>query len=236
MCAESVHSELSRAASLAEHETVSDSRRCGTVGCGCIGDHGIEYHDPTVTGFNYNSLVTSSSGCIRDSWPPPIETGKHLFTEAIDSRSHFDVSTSDCKKKRELVIGHRERCSLWIWTCLHHSRIAAYHIIQRSEGKRDAICSLYRFKKTAPETVLVDFACHAEETGLNWLPEYYKNTNFLHDIFHSYGHVCSTRFGLKDLPRKPCDNTSLMEQINSFLQPIRGLVASGTTRVSLSYA
>ena len=114
-----------------------------------------------------------------------------MFTEAIDSRSHYDVSTSHCRKKRELVIGHRERTSLWIWTCLSHNRIAGYHVIKKAEGKRDAVCSLYRYKRDPPKLVMVDFACHAEESGLNWLPEYYKDTRFMHDMFHSYGHVCS---------------------------------------------
>ena len=114
---------------------------------------------------------------------------------------------------------------------MKHSKIVAYHIIKRGEGKRDAICSLYRFKKESPKVMMVDFACHAEETALNWLPEYFKDTSFVHDTFHSYGHVCSSRFGFLDNERKPCINSSLMEQINAYLQPLRGLLASGTTKV-----
>ena len=227
-CAVSVHSVLSRATYVPDaHEG------CNTLGCCLENHHGVHHHNPSVTGYNYNMFLSIGSGCTRNSWPEPLESVSTLFTtEAINNRSHFDVSTSDCKKKRDLVIGHRERAGLWIWTCLSHSRIAGYHIIKRAEGKRDAICSLYRFKKTSPKVMMVDFACHAEECGLNWLPEYYKDTLFLHDMFHSYGHVCSSRFGSQELRRKPCANSSMMEQINSFLQPLRGLLSSGTTKVT----
>ncbi len=230
----SVHNQLNEASNSANVQSNPEGLSCDTAGCCLERGHGIAHHDPSLTGFNYNMFVSTSSGCVRDSWPQPAEFGKHLFTETINSRSHFDISTSDCRKKRDLVIGHRERASLWIWTCLAHSRIAGYHVIKRAEGKRDAVCSLYRFKKVSPKILMVDFACHAEECGLNWLPEYYKDTTFMHDMFHSYGHVCSSRFGSGDLPRKPCANSSLMEQINSFMQPLRGLLASGTTRVCFS--
>jgi hypothetical protein len=230
-CAESVHSSLSQAAQCAvKCQSEKGSVACSTVGCCLPHGHPIRFHDPSTTGYNYNSFVSASSGCMRGSWPEPQEKGKHMFTEAIDSRSHYDVSTSHCRKKRELVIGHRERSSLWIWTCLSHNRIAGYHVIKKAEGKRDAVCSLYRYKRDPPKLVMVDFACHAEESGLNWLPEYYKDTKFMHDMFHSYGHVCSSRFSSADLLHKPSANTPIPEQINSYLQPMRGLLASGTTK------
>ena len=199
-CSSSVHSQLEKARCLAL-ESSNVQGHCETMGCTLLKGHEVHHHDPTVTGYNYNSLLSAGGGCCRNSWPQPVEHGKYVFTEAIDSRSRFDISTSDCKKKRDLVIGHRERTGLWLWTCLEHSRIAAYHVIKKAEGKRDAICSLYRFKREPPRLMMVDFACHAEECGLNWLPEYYKDTSFLHDIFHSYGHVCYSHFGSHDLPR-----------------------------------
>ncbi len=231
-CAISVHSTLNQARDLTSSQDNESASHCLTSGCCLEKAHPIVYHDPSLTGYNYNAFVSSSSGCIRNSWPEPKEGGKHLFTEHIDGRSHYDISTSSCRKKREMVVNHRERAGLWIWTCLSHSRIAGYHIIKRAEGKRDAVCSLYKYKRSPPQMVMVDFACHAEESGLNWLPEYFKDTMFVHDMFHSYGHVCSSRFGSGDLPRKPCANTPVMEQINSFMQPLRGLLASGTTKVN----
>lgn len=233
-CAENVHSQLSRAAEIADSSSAEGA--CGTPGCSLPKGHVVNHHDPSVTGYNYNTFITEGAGCVRNSWPQPVEHGKYLFSESLDPRTRYDVSTSDCKKKRDLVIGHRERTSLWIWTCLKHSMVAGYHVIKRGEGKRDAVCSLYRFKRKSPKVVMVDFACHAEECGLNWLPEYFKDTAFLHDIFHGYGHVCSSRFGSHDLPSKPCANSSLMEQFNSFLQPLRGLLCSGATKVRIRNA
>ncbi len=198
-----------------------ECREC--VGCSLPAGHGVKYHNPAETGFDYNCFLKQGGGCERNSWPEPTEQGKFLFK---------DVSGTDCEKKRTMIIGHRARCSLWVWTCMIHQKVIGHHVIKRGEGKRDAIISLYRFKKAPPAMVFVDFACHAEECGLNWLAEYYKNVLFYHDTFHGYGHKCSSRFSCEGLSGMPATNTSIMEQFNAFLQPIRGILSSGKTRVS----
>ncbi len=192
---------------------------------GCIHPEGhiATFHNPALTGFDYNSFLQQSGGCERRMWTRPVEGGRFL---------HHDISGSDCKKKRTLIIGHKARCSLWVWICMRHHRVIGQHIIKRGEGKRDAIISLYRFMRNAPKIVFVDFACHAEECSLNWLAHYYQNTQFFHDTFHGYGHKCSSRFSCEGLKGCPVTNTSVMEQYNAFLQPVRGILSSGNTRVS----
>lgn len=200
----------------------SEPGHCTTPHCVNGAGHGIELHNPATTGFDYNCFLKQGGGCERNAWPQPKEGGKCAY---------FDVSPSDCKKKRTLVMGNGARCSLWVWTCMLHHRIVGYHTIKRGEGKRDAILSLYRFKKDPPKMVFVDFACQAEESALNWLCDYYQDVLFYHDTFHGYGHVCSSRYSIKLLKDMPVSNTSVMEQFNAFLQSIGGILSSGRTRV-----
>lgn len=203
--------------------TQPDAGMCPSSKCSKECGHGVELHDPSKTGYDYNCFVKQSGGCERNAWPQPKEGGKCMY---------FDVSPSDCKKKRTILMGHRARCSLWVWTCMKHHRVVGHHIIKRGEGKRDAILSLYRFKKDPPKMVFVDFACQAEESALNWLSDYYQNVLFYHDIFHGYGHLCSARYSAKTLNSVPVTNTSVMEQVNAFMQSIKGMLSSGRTRVS----
>lgn len=193
-----------------------------TSGCVHEANHAIKFHNPAQTGYDYNCILRQSGGCERSAWTRPVEGGRFV---------HHDLSGSDCRKKRTLIIGHKARSSLWVWMCMKHHQVVGQHIIKRGEGKRDAVISLYRFMNTAPKFVFVDFACHAEECGLNWLASYYQNTQFFHDTFHGYGHKCSARFSCEGLKGCPATNTSVMEQYNSFLQPVRGILSSGSTRV-----
>lgn len=233
-CADCVDNRI---ADSVKRSQVVNPEMCDVSGCSLGKDHAKLRHNPTLTGYDYNTLIDANGGCIRNSWPEPTESGTHLFTESkkVGSTKRWDVSTSSCQKLREVVVSHRARCSLWIWTCLIHGRIIGYHVMKRGEGTRDALLSLYKFKRVCPKAIFVDFACHGEEAALNWLPEYFQHCQFFHDMFHSYGHVCSRRFSTADHNLKLCENTSLMEQLNAFLQVIRGLLMSGTTRVRTMY-
>lgn len=177
--------------------------------------------DPTTTGFRY--WFANEGGDIRKRWPLP---------DAARNLGKDDVSSDGCHKKRFVYVGHRQRSGLWIWLCMCHQRIIGYHIMSHGEGRRDPLLSLYRFKKTPPKVVFIDFSCGAEESALNWLPEYFANTAFYHDIFHGYGHVCSDRFSSSRINSLRHFNTSVMEQANNFLQTLRGLLISSTTKVS----
>lgn len=179
--------------------------------------------DATKTGFNYECFRKLSGGKERNSFPqPPKVTG---FISV-------DTSGSGCQKNRQYAIGHAARCGLWIWTCMLHHRVVGYHVMPHGEGRRDCLLSLLRFKLDPPHAVWVDFACHAEETGLNWAPEYFRDVQWYHDTFHGFSHVCAGRFSSAGLADMKLMNTSIMEQMNSFLQPIRGVLRSGSMKVS----
>jgi hypothetical protein len=97
-----------------------------------------------------------------------------------------------------------------------------------------SVAPLYRYMEKAPRAVFVDYACGVAEIALNWMPDFFLETSFYHDVFHGFVHKCgpvhkSTRHRAF---RKV--NTSLMEQINAFLQPLRSLLSSKTTKVFLS--
>lgn len=229
---------------------------CDVVGCIHPRGHGVHLHDPSVTGYWYNTFLVSGGGHERGSWPLPTEhvstlyvddmNGTHAASTAepsplpgvrtgMNARKQDTViaSGSDCRKKFEAIVGHTARCALWVWLCIDHQKVCAYHVIKRAEGQRDAVLSLYRFKKDPPEILFVDFACHAEEVALNWVPEFFSGTRFNHDTFHGFSHVCSSRFSQEHLLVKPATNSSIMEQFNGFLGPLRGLILSGSTRVSV---
>lgn len=178
--------------------------------------------DSVKTGFNYEWMRQLSGGYERSCFPMP---------ETVTGFRTTDVSGDGCQKQRQYVIGHADRCGLWLWTCMVHGQICGYHIMPHGEGRRDCLLSLLRFKLDPPEAVWVDFGCQAEETGLNWAPEYFKQVCWYIDRFHNYGHKCSPRMSSANLDGMSSTNTSLMEQVNSFLQSIRGLLKSGTTKV-----
>ncbi len=162
--------------------------------------------DPAVSGFKYS--MSPNGAPVRSQWPIPDSAAKHCERE--------DVSCDGCKKVRWVHFGHRERCGLWLWVCMRHGRIVGYHVMPFCEGRRDPVISLFKFKEKAPDTIYIDYSCGAEESALNWLPEYYKNTTFYHDEFHGYNHVCSDRFKSKRSGHRAPFNTSIMEQVCHF--------------------
>ena len=101
-----------------------------------------------------------------------------------------------------------------------------------AEGCRDCVIPLYKFSEFPPKVLFCDTACHCDEAGLNWLPHYFKHMKKFHDIFHGYAHVCSDVFDSRRGDEYNNIQTSLLEQCNSFLQSLRGLCKSGTTRLA----
>ncbi len=202
--------------------------------------------DPSKCGYKYT--MSPNRGDVRSSWFCPSST--------VDEHK-----CGDCTKRQfEYQVSHRSRAGLWIWVCLQHERIVGWHIMPKHEGRRDPLLSLYRMKEKAPKVILVDFSCGAEESSLNWAPEFFMNTSFYHDIFHGYTHKCTDRFKCDRVEILEGMNSSIMEQvrgisaccvlylclmrltlrisfvclnlqINSHLQPLRGILKSGSTKV-----
>lgn len=182
-----------------------------------------ERPNPLTTGLRY--FLSPSGATIRNQWPLPAGA-----TQA--SVMYKDESASGCRKKRFQFVGNRQRSSIWIMVCMRHETIIGFHIMPFGEGCRDLIYPLYRFKEKPPSQIWCDFACGCSETAQNYLPEYFTDTAWYHDVFHGYTHLCPSVFESKDMPFYSALNTSIMEQINSFLQPLRGILKSGTTKLA----
>lgn len=186
----------------------------------------LPVQDAALNGWNYEAMRKLSGGEERtEFFKSPVITG----FESVE------VGPSGCKKNRAYAVGHAARSGLWVWTCMVHQRVVGYHVMPHSEGRRDCLFSLLRFKKEPPKAVWVDFACLCEESGLNWCPEYFKFVQWFHDIFHGWKHKCSERFTSSRLFGMNYTNSSVMEQVNSFLQSLRGVLRSGTTKVIFDF-
>ena len=182
--------------------------------------------NPAVDGFR--SFMTPDGTSVRNTWPLPRDAIKQI---------HSETNCEGCSKATVQQHSHSQRTGLWITLCMVHETIIEYHLIKNGEGRRDCLIPLFRFKKEPPEAVFCDTACFCEESGLKWLPGFFKHTKWFHDLFHGYAHVCPSVFTCSTTPRYSWVNTSLMEQCNRFFQSIRGLLGSSTTKVSsiLSY-
>jgi hypothetical protein len=73
----------------------------------------------------------------------------------------------------------------------------------------------------APRIVFYDFACQLSEYSLNREPQFFKDTEFFHDVFHSVNHICPYAFKSVSEADKRCFNTSAAEQFNSYLVKIK---------------
>jgi hypothetical protein len=113
--------------------------------------------------------------------------------------------------------------------------VVGYHVMPKPEGLRDAVHSISRFRKNAPDSVFIDFACGCEETSLNWAPGMFKDTQFYHDVFHGTTHKCSDRFSAKRFQRFRPLNTPIMEQVNSALMPLKGMMKGPKTKVMIAH-
>jgi len=162
-----------------------------------------ERPNPATTGIRY--MLTKHGCSLRTTWPLP-STAEH----AIDTEQG---SSEGCRKIRYTYIGHRQRCGLWLSVCMQHHHVIGYHIICHGEGRRDAIYLIYRFMENPPEAMFGDYACGIEETCLNYLPEFFKDVQFFHDVFHGCTHLCSDSFCSRRLNAFAVLNTSLMEQV-----------------------
>jgi hypothetical protein len=170
-------------------------------------DTGVNYPqpggNPLTTGIRYR--FTEENTQFRGKWPLKRGSGKRI------NGTISDKSDEGCTKKRPVYIAKRQRSWLWIYTCLKHSHIIGYHVISSSEGNRDAVAPLYRYMKKAPSAVFVDYACGVAEIALNWMPDFFYETAFYHDVFHGFVHKCgpvhkSTRY--REFRKV---NTSLMD-------------------------
>ncbi len=163
--------------------------------------------NPATTGIRY--FATDHGQSVRNSWPLP---------QTAISRTNKETSCAGCTKKRPIYIGHRQRTGIWINMCMVHETVVGFHLIHNQEGRRDALIPIYRFWEKPPLAIWNDFGCGCEESGLNWLPEFFHSVQHFHDMFHGYSHTsCSKKFFSRRLPAFSSINTSLMEQVSILL-------------------
>ena len=134
--------------------------------------------NPAVDGFR--SFMTPDGTSVRNTWPLPRDAIKQI---------HSETNCEGCSKATVQQHSHSQRTGLWITLCMVHETIIEYHLIKNGEGRRDCLIPLFRFKKEPPEAVFCDTACFCEESGLKWLPGFFRHTKWFHDLFHGYAHV-----------------------------------------------
>jgi hypothetical protein len=159
--------------------------------------------NPAQCGFRY---WLTPHGCdVRESWP---------LTKSAEQVVDCEQGSADgCRKQRFLHVGHNQRCGLWVVVCMDHQTVVGYHVMPHGEGRRDAFIPVYRFMPNPPKAMFGDYVCGIEETALNLLPEYFRDVEFYHDIFHGCSHKCSRRFCGRRLRDYASMNTSIMEQV-----------------------
>ncbi|KAF7300912.1 hypothetical protein MKEN_01317700 [Mycena kentingensis (nom. inval.)] len=111
-----------------------------------------------------------------------------------------------------------------------HSICYGFHCIPRGEGRNDVFSALVTRWETAPKRVIYDFSGALGPYCMTREPEFFSNTQFLIDDFHSVGHTkCSDAAFLKTHcnvdPRLGYINSSAGECGNSGLARIRKSVS-----------
>ncbi|KZV86252.1 hypothetical protein EXIGLDRAFT_622164, partial [Exidia glandulosa HHB12029] len=121
-----------------------------------------------------------------------------------------------------------------------HGICLGFHCIPDGEGRNDVFAALYTRWKRAPKYVIYDFACALGPYCMLREAEFFKNTRFLIDKFHSSGHSsCSaacfvSTYAAHD-PILAHINTSAAEFGNSGLKRIRTSIRYMSQRHAVIY-
>ncbi|KAG6810248.1 hypothetical protein H0H92_012733 [Tricholoma furcatifolium] len=92
-----------------------------------------------------------------------------------------------------------------------HSICYGFHVIPSGEGRNDVFSALITHWEKAPRIVVYDFACALGPYCLTREPEFFANTLFVVDDFHSDGHTCGAATTLKAY----CEVDLRLSRINS---------------------
>ena len=134
------------------------------------------------------TVETPTSSPISGSYNPAKHGRFYYFSEQgsqirrnrlfkIDNSGNHDdqPTTSNCKKCYPMV-AKRGTSFLFLWFCPSHGHCFGAHIVNGSEGRKDAACSLYTHLEIAPDVIFYDFACSLEEYCLNRKADFFKST------------------------------------------------------------
>lgn len=135
------------------------------------------------------------------------QTGSFYGRPRIRNRPQYTALRSDNKRERGAVTetGGAIGCNKYYETygkkgltgglmvawCTH-SVCLGFHCIAKGEGRNDVFSAIFTHWEKPPKFIIYDFACALGPYCMLREPEYWKDTRFVIDWFHGYGHVaCS---------------------------------------------
>ncbi|ORY41974.1 hypothetical protein BCR33DRAFT_698914 [Rhizoclosmatium globosum] len=109
--------------------------------------------------------------------------------------------------------------------CCSHRFFYGFHFFDSFEGRNDMFSAIYTRFPTAPEVVVHDFACALGDYCLSREPQYFENTLFVVDKFHSGNHKACTQsskiYAYVSDPAIEAVNSNAAEHLNSGLKRLR---------------
>ena len=137
-----------------------------------------------------------------------------LEDDIVEDRAHT------CTKKYP-VVSRGSYAYIMFFFCPMHGHCYGFHVVPKSEGRKDVFYALLKYLPTAPELLFYDFACSLSQYGLNREPSYFRSIRCSHDIFHAVGHKCPSCFTLASSLSNLSLNTEICEQFNAFIKHVK---------------
>ncbi|KAF6765620.1 hypothetical protein DFP72DRAFT_798270 [Ephemerocybe angulata] len=193
-------------------------------------------------------LISSDSAHEQPDWRL---TGCFYSLGQIRYRPHYPSLGDDLKKidssrggdtcgKYYSEYGERRLTGGIMVVWCTHSVAYGFHSIPSSEGRNDVFSALVTRWPVAPKRIVYDFACALGPYCMLREPEFFKDTLFVIDNFHSKGHTkCSPAAFLKEYSSADLNlisiNSSAGESGNSALRRIRKGVSYMTQDHAIIY-
>ena len=89
------------------------------------------------------------------------------------------------------------------------------------EGRKDPFSVMFKYMETPAEELFFNFACGLSKHCLNRESEFFKNTDFWHDIFHFINHTCGINFKSGRVLGLEGINSEICEEVNLYLQCVK---------------
>lgn len=189
------------------HITHSDDREVGGRQ-----DTILEPYNPETQGRAY--YFTPHGGRLRD-----------LPTYNMGSTSKKDGG--ECRKVWDPSMTKRGTTYLFLWFDPLHGHCYGFHVITKSEGRKDPFASAYMYMESGPDEVFYDFSCQLDQYCLNREPKFWRDCRFYIDSFHRFSHTCPYIYDYKRVPALDRGvNSEICEQFNSYIKKIKNTACS----------
>lgn len=180
-----------------------------------------------------NDLPTDPPNHVPGTYNPP-SGAAYYFTRSGQQVRQMPVYKADDAARRNKA-NQKQECSklfpqvsfggygyLMVFFCPVHGHCYGFHLIAGGEGPKDVLAALLKFLPSAPKHMFYDFACQLSEYCHNREPEFFKDTRFWHDIFHSFNHTgCGSAHKSSRVKGMDHVNSEICEQFNAYLQCIK---------------